>query len=423
MAATFGPSPAEAEVQSSSGSVTVEVVGTMGFGWTATTVADWVTISPASGTGSGYFTVSYTQNTDTDNSRVAIVDMVGDVGTAEFTLTQEAAPAPSGGNIFVGGEGITIMLGGDEIPAIYCGEELLYPISIGTLTGITLENITWVTDVPSSGGTATEENCSYKVVGHYDSGKSRTVTSKATVTGSLVVPATTAETREAVGTLELTATYEEFTASGTVTAYQEADVFVPTGYLQLNGVSGVTITTNFNPKTYYQNHSNYMRIEVNVNFGTKTSGNYLWNATSGSSWFSFEQGSSKYAYQNLGSSILLGRGSPAGKWNTSGLTYTDVFTYNNGSWMMQRTGGGANVSGTWSGTLGPTDLKFFTSSNCDYSFYRLKVFGSANSTTPDYDFCPDRATGNGVYQPCIYEAVNKTHHFPENSGRISFVSF
>ena len=315
------------------------------------------------------------------------------------------------------------MLGGDEIPAIYCGEELLYPISIGTLTGITLENITWVTDVPSSGGTATEENCSYKVVGHYDSGKSRTVTSKATVTGSLVVPATTAETREAVGTLELTATYEEFTASGTVTAYQEADVFVPTGYLKLNDVSGVTITTNFNPKTYYQNHSNYMRIEVNVNFGTKTSGNYLWNASSGSSWFSFEQGGSKNAYQNLGSSTFQGQGTPAGRWNTSGLTYTDVFTYNNGRWVMQRTGGGANVSGTWSGTLGPTDLKFFTSSHCDFSFYRLKVFGSANSTTPDYDFCPDRAYGNGVYQPCIYEAVNKTHHFPANTGRISFVSF
>lgn len=221
MAAVFGPSPAEVEVQSSSGSVTVEVVGTMGGGWTATTVADWVTISPASGSGPGYFTVSYTQNTDTDNSRVAIVDIVGYAGTSEFTLTQEAASAPSGGNIFVGSEGIVIMLGNDEIPAIYCGEELLYPINLGTLTGITLENITWVTDVPSSGGTATEENCSYKVVGHYDSGKNKTVTNQATVTGSLAVSATTAETREAVGTLELTATYEGFSASGSVTAYQE----------------------------------------------------------------------------------------------------------------------------------------------------------------------------------------------------------
>lgn len=126
--------------------------------------------------------------------------------------------------IFIGNNEYPIYLGDSEIPAIYCGEELIYPVNLGTLTGITMEDLTWVTDVPYSGGTADKDNCSYNVVGHYDSGKSRTVTSKATVTGSLVVSATTADTREAVGTLELTATYSGFTASGTVTAYQEASV-------------------------------------------------------------------------------------------------------------------------------------------------------------------------------------------------------
>lgn len=124
--------------------------------------------------------------------------------------------------IYIGNNEYPIYLGDSEIPAIYCGEELIYPVNLGTLTGITIEDLVWKTDVPASGGTATEENCTYKVVGYYDSDKSRTVTSKATVTGSLAVPATTAETREMVGVLQLTATYEGFTATGSVDVYQAA---------------------------------------------------------------------------------------------------------------------------------------------------------------------------------------------------------
>ena len=122
--------------------------------------------------------------------------------------------------IYTGENEYPVYLGENEISAIYCGEELIYPVNLGTLTGITIEDLTWVEDVPYSGGTAGKDNCSYKVVAHYDSDKSRTVTSKATVTGSLVVPATTAETREMVGVLQLTATYEGFTATGSVDAYQ-----------------------------------------------------------------------------------------------------------------------------------------------------------------------------------------------------------
>ena len=129
--------------------------------------------------------------------------------------------------IYTGNNEYPIYLGNSEIPAIYCGEELIYPVNLGTLTGITIENLTWVTDVPYSGGTATKDNCSYKVLAHYDSGKSKTVTTKATVTGSLVVPATTAETREMVGVLQLTATYEGFTATGSVDAYQKKYSKIP----------------------------------------------------------------------------------------------------------------------------------------------------------------------------------------------------
>lgn len=136
--------------------------------------------------------------------------------------------------IYVGDNDIAgIYLGDSEIPAIYCGEELIYPVNLGTLTGITLEDLVWVTDIPASGGTATKDNCSYKVVAYYDSGKSRTVTKDATVTGSLEVSATTAETREMVGTLELTATFEGFTSSGSVEAYQVSVSPIPSTYQEL----------------------------------------------------------------------------------------------------------------------------------------------------------------------------------------------
>lgn len=123
--------------------------------------------------------------------------------------------------IYIGNNEYPIYLGNSEIPAIYCGEELIYPVNLGTLTGITIEDLTWVEDVPYSGGTADKDNCSYKVVGHYDSGKSRTVTSKATVTSnSITVQENTGTTRENIGQLTVTATFEGFSASASVDAYQ-----------------------------------------------------------------------------------------------------------------------------------------------------------------------------------------------------------
>lgn len=128
--------------------------------------------------------------------------------------------------IYTGENEYPVYLGENEIPAIYCGEELIYPVNLGTLTGITIENLTWVEDVSYSGGTADKDNCSYKVLAEYDSGKSRTVTSKATITGSISVSASTATERVDLGLLELTATYEGFTATASTEAYQEANHYV-----------------------------------------------------------------------------------------------------------------------------------------------------------------------------------------------------
>ena len=146
-----------------------------------------------------------------------------------------------------------IKLGGEEIPAIYCGDLQIWPTDFGTLTGITLDNLTWVTDVSADGGTATSANCSYKVTGYYDSGKSRTLTSKSTITGSLVVPATTAETREMVGTLTLTAECSGFTDSDSVDVYQKA--------VSTNNRFKYTTTDNqilpkdFSSLSYYVSHT------------------------------------------------------------------------------------------------------------------------------------------------------------------------
>ena len=108
---------------------------------------------------------------------------------------------------------------------------------IPSITAITIDNLTWVTDIPADGGTATKDNCTFKVTSHYDNGTSGNVTNLAEVTGSLVVESSDIMERHSVGTLTLTATYDEFSANGSVTAYQEAFK----NYLTFNILSGGNI--------------------------------------------------------------------------------------------------------------------------------------------------------------------------------------
>ena len=108
------------------------------------------------------------------------------------------------------------------------------------LTAITFDNITWVTDIPATGGTATKDNCTFKVYGNYDNGASVDISSDATVTGELAVEPSTAGQRHEVGQLTLTASYGGFTATGNVTAYQAAVDF-STKPLTFNILSAGTI--------------------------------------------------------------------------------------------------------------------------------------------------------------------------------------
>lgn len=169
--------------------------------------------------------------------------------------------------IYIGNNEISnIYVGTEEIIGIYAGDLQIYPTDFGIVTAISLENLVWVTDVPYSGGTADSGNCSFSVYAYYDSGKRKNVTHGATISGSLIVPETTAGTREMVGTLTLTATYSGFTATGSVDVYQKAVTYdFSKDYLTFMVTSGGTIVWR-----KASNSANNLSISYSINNGTWT---------------------------------------------------------------------------------------------------------------------------------------------------------
>lgn len=136
-----------------------------------------------------------------------------------------------------------------------------------TLTEIYFENLTWSTDVAWGGGTATKDNCTYTIFAKYSDGSEEDITNKATISGSLVIPATTATTRQSVGTLTLTATYEDKTCTGNVTAYQEAPSLSEIFFSALNWVtdvawSGGTATKDNCVFIILAKYSNNIQVDV-----------------------------------------------------------------------------------------------------------------------------------------------------------------
>ena len=136
-----------------------------------------------------------------------------------------------------------------------------------TLTEIYFENLTWSTDVACSGGTATKDNCSFSIIAKYSDNSTKDITSEAEVTGSLVVPLTTATTRQSVGTLTLTATYEDKTCTGSVEVYQEATSLSEIFFNNLEWVtdipaSGGTATKNNCNYSVYAKYSNNIQVDI-----------------------------------------------------------------------------------------------------------------------------------------------------------------
>ena len=133
------------------------------------------------------------------------------------------------------------------------------------LTAITFNSITWVTDVPAKGGTATKDNCEFKVYANYDNGSFSDISSDVIVTGELAVESSTSDQRHEAGQLTLTASYGDFTATGNVTAYQEAVPDFSTEPLTFNILSDGTINWTAD------NSSIAKTIDYKVNNGEWTS--------------------------------------------------------------------------------------------------------------------------------------------------------
>ena len=116
-----------------------------------------------------------------------------------------------------------IYLGDTSVKKMYLNGALIFQnFTFTKVTAITLDNLVWARNIPASGGTATKENCTYSVTAYYADGTTSDVTSEATITGSQVIPSTNIEEVHSAGTLTLTASYSGFTATGSVTVYQEA---------------------------------------------------------------------------------------------------------------------------------------------------------------------------------------------------------
>ena len=190
----------------------------------------WLTYSPVSGHGNGTITIT-ADTLSTLGDRVATII----VSNSQYSLSASTSVTQQGSQ----------------------------------LTAITFENLTWVTDVPASGGTATKDNCSYTIISHYADGTTVDVTTSSTVSGNLNVAATTTVDRHDAGTLTLSASYSEFTASTNVTVYQAAPSITGISFNNLTWINDVPVTggtatsanCSFNIYAYYTNGgSNYVDV-------------------------------------------------------------------------------------------------------------------------------------------------------------------
>ena len=220
-----------------------------------------------------------------------------------------------------------IYLGDTSVKKMYLNGALIFQNVIFTkseVTAITLDNLVWVTNIPSSGGTATKENCAYSVTAYYSDGTTSDVTSEATITGSQVIPSTNIGEVHSAGTLTLTASYRGFTATGDVTVYQEAATsdfskepltfnilsagkinwtasetsIVKTIEYKLNNGAWVSITSN----------AGETAPTITVNFGDKIQfrGNNTQYATSSSNYNSFSGSTASFEVEGNIMSLIYG---------------------------------------------------------------------------------------------------------------------
>ena len=230
----------------SGGTQVLNIVNPSGKTWEFHNVPDWITVQ-YSGTTEGNINVVANQNGITKRESVIIFYNRTDDETIALYCKQE----PFVPYLTLTPETVWFdTSGGTAIINVNSNVDWNIHVSGETqVTGISLDNLTWVDDIPASGGTASSANCSFTVTAYGSDGTTGDVTTFAEITGDLVVSASTAETRHSAGTLELTATYSGFTASASTTVYQEESVNPYKEYLTFEIVSGGTLywkTTNRN---------------------------------------------------------------------------------------------------------------------------------------------------------------------------------
>ena len=191
-------------------------------------MSNWLTYSPTSGHGNGIITITADTLSSIEDRVATII-----VSNSQYSLSASTSVTQKGVQ----------------------------------LTAITFENVTWVTDVPASGGTATKDNCSYTVIGQYNNGTTGDVTEYVTVSGSLNVPVSTEMTRQNVGNLTLTANYDGFSASASISAYQAAPSITGIGFTSLVWAmdvpaSGGTATKDNCTYTVYAYYDTNMSIDI-----------------------------------------------------------------------------------------------------------------------------------------------------------------
>ena len=190
------------------------------------------------------------------------------------------------------------------------------------LTAITIDNLTWVTDIPASGGTATKDNCVYVITGYFDDTTTSEITTLATITGSLEISATTEQNLHSAGTLTLTATYSGLSTTADVTVYQEGtSTDYSTKYLTLDIINGGTInwkSVGNTPKTIscsFDNGNTWTEITstsdgvaINVAAGDKVlvKGTNTSYATTKENYSAFEGGTASYNVEGNIMSLVYG---------------------------------------------------------------------------------------------------------------------
>ena len=106
-------------------------------------------------------------------------------------------------------------------------------------TSLTVTNLTWVTDIAGTGGTADSENCSYTAVVEFDDGSVETNPTALVVSGSITASANPYHLRREIGDLNLTFSINDLTYIETVTAYQEGlfKTIIPYNNIYREGVN------------------------------------------------------------------------------------------------------------------------------------------------------------------------------------------